>query len=593
VEDLPWTPYFGQGLLYVATILAAAVALSPQFKRPLYYALWGIILAAFGWLSYAHISSDFSFLNVVMHSHTQKPLLYKIAGVWGNLEGSLLLWLTLLVTLGGIAFHALLPGLSFMAYGILAFLLFLNLACTPFTAVLTPLPEGRDLNPLLQHPLLAIHPPLLYLGGGSSFIPVILMSLKNFGRSCRFWTLFSWTFLTLGIVLGSLWAYEELGWGGWWFWDPVENAALIPWLLQTATFHSFFLAKKQQISLSTPKWLSFATLATYLLGLFLTRSGLVTSVHSFAVDPEQSLFLLLVCGGILLPLAYRLGEISSPKKLDQPSGFTLRLDIKIGLFLFCFSAFVILLGTLYPLVLQAFNKPITVGAPYFNATALPLMLLLLALMALQPWLTRTGFKAQQALSPLLLAGAVVLGSWSSFPSFHPLVLLGYGGGIWLILSLGIGLLHHRWTKRQLPMILAHSGVGIAVLGAALSIGFEKDKFLALKPGEITSFQDTPVSLVNISEEAFGNYIAQTATIKVGHRLSLTPQKRFYWTQELIHQKPSIGSSGLDHYAISMGEVDQNGSWEFHLIHKPWLSLLWLGFGLISMAGLWALGKRWF
>ncbi|MBW8309614.1 MAG: cytochrome c biogenesis protein CcsA [Candidatus Paracaedibacteraceae bacterium] len=589
--QLSWTPYVGQALLYLAAIIASLVCLLPRYKVGLFAFLWLTIAAAFGWLMCAHITSDFSFLNVVMHSHTQKPLLYKISGVWGNHEGSMLLWLLLLVTVGGTAFRSQAQGLSFVAYSTLAVLLFLIVACNPFTAVLISPLEGRDLNPLLQDPLLAIHPPFLYLGIVSSLIPLILSSLRQWDRSWAYWTLFSWTFLTIGIVLGSFWAYYELGWGGWWFWDPVENAALIPWLLQTAAIHSLILVRQGRLSLSVPKWLSFATFATCLLGTFIIRSGLVTSVHSFAVDPERGIFLLLVALVILLPLAVRLWKIKTVAAGLTPVGLNLAMALKLGVFFLCFTAFTVAFGTLYPLILQAFNSQLTVGAPYFNATVIPIMIPLLVLMALQPWLTSTHLKTQQALSPLLIAAAAVVLLWFQFHMNRPLILGGYGVGVWLLSSMILGVWKRRWTRLQIPMILAHSGVGLAVVGMALTLGFEDEKLVALRTHDTVTFHNQNLTLTDIIGKKGENYMGQTAHLRLNNQTTLKPQKRFYWTQGIIHQETAIYSQGFDHYYISMGDHYQDDSWGFRLAYKPWINLMWLGFCCLGLAGLWRLGQR--
>lgn len=592
--QLSWTPYIGQGLLYLSSVIAGLVVLSPKLKPTLFQVMAGLILLAFLWLVYAHVTSDFSFLNVVMHSHTNKPLLYKISGVWGNHEGSMLLWLVLMVSVGGMAFRSNIQGLSLVAYTALAILLFLIIACDPFTAVLVPPSEGRDLNPLLQDPLLAIHPPFLYLGVVSSLVPVILASLHKFDRSYRFWVLFSWTFLTIGIVLGSFWAYYELGWGGWWFWDPVENAAFIPWLLQTATLHGIYLVQRKQFPVSIIKWLSFTAFATCLLGTFIIRSGLVTSVHSFAVDPERGIFLFLVCIVVLLPLALglrRLPSHKSPERAYIPKQVNLNLAMELGIFLLCFVAFVVAFGTLYPLILQIFNIQLTVGAPYFNTTVIPILIPVLALMALQPWLTNTGLKTQQAIPPILVAGTAVLILWYQSGMTHPLILLAYTAGIWLLSSMAFGLVHKRWNWSHAPMVLAHSAAGIATLGMALSLGFEKEQLVALKPGDSLKFHNQTVFLDRISGIKGENYMAQTAHLIFNGHITLEPQKRFYWTQGIIHQETAIYSRGLDHYYISMGDRYQDDSWGFRLSYKPWINLLWLGFSCAGIAGLLAIGKQ--
>lgn len=590
--QLSWTPYFGQGLLYSSTLLAALVCVAPNYKKTLFGLLWLTLIAAFFWLIYAHLTSDFSFLNVVMNSHTQKPLLYKISGVWGNHEGSMLLWLVLLITVGGWAFRHNESGLSLIAYVGLAVLLFLVLACNPFTSVLTPPAQGHDLNPVLQDPLLAIHPPLLYLGVVTSIIPLILSSLNQWGRSWMFWSVFSWTFLTIGVCLGSFWAYYELGWGGWWFWDPVENAALVPWLLQTAAIHSMILVNRGRLALSAPKWFSFSVFATCLLGTFMVRSGLVTSVHSFAVDPERGLFLALVCGVVLIPFATRLIAIKG-QGAQLPESMTVNLSsaLKLGIFFLGFSAFVVAFGTTYPIFLQVFGIQLTVGAPYFNATVIPIMIPILALMAMQPWLTMVRIDLQKSIPPVLIAGSAVLIMWYQFHMDRALILIGYGAGLWLVTSMVFGLIYRLWSKAQIPMILAHTGVGLAVLGMSISIGFEQEKLIALKPGETSTFSGQQLSLIGMQGEKAENYMGQTARLILNDKIKLSPQKRFYWTQGIIHQETAIYSSGFDHYYVSMGDRYDNDAWGFRLMYKPGINLMWFGFFLMGFAGTWSLVRR--
>ncbi|WP_010300131.1 heme lyase CcmF/NrfE family subunit [Candidatus Odyssella thessalonicensis] len=585
-----WSPYIGQGLLYIAALMAGITVLSPQYKRLLYGATAIISLGAFAWLVFAHLTSDFSFVNVVLHSHTQKPWLYKLSGVWGNHEGSMLLWLLLMLGVGGTAFRRLPQGLSFIAYVALAILLFMIFACNPFTAVLVPPLEGRDLNPLLQDPLLAIHPPVLYLGMVSSLVPVVLMSLHETDKRWLLWTRFSWAFLGIGIMLGSFWAYYELGWGGWWFWDPVENAALVPWLLQTASFHSYYLARQGRLSLGVVKWLSFAVFASCLLGLFIIRSGLVTSVHSFAVGPERGIFLLLVCGVVLFPLGRRLLSLHTNSPSLKQQGINLITALKLGIFLLCFSAFTIAFGTLYPLLLQVFDIQLTVGAPYFNATVVPIMLPTLALMALQPWMTVSGIDKQASLSPLLIATMAVLILGYKFNQTRLLLLLSYGASVWLISSLLLGIKAQRWSWRKAPMLLAHLGVGVAVLGMVLCLAFEEEKLIALKPGQSIEMQGRNFSLASISGIKAENYMGQTAFFTLNQKTVLMPQKRFYWTQGIIHQETSIYSSGLNHYYVSMGDHYQDDAWGFRFAYKPWINLMWLGFVAIGLAGLMSLGR---
>ncbi|MBX3458326.1 MAG: cytochrome c biogenesis protein CcsA [Candidatus Paracaedibacteraceae bacterium] len=567
-------PYVGQGLLLVTALL---MSLSTRFSKLSLVSLI-MLLSCFGLLIYAHVTSDFSFVHVVQYSHTTKPLLYKISGVWGNHEGSMLLWLVLFYSMGILATRSYPKALAWLNYIALSIVLFLIMACDPFKSMAMSVDNGQDLNPLLQDPLLAIHPPILYLGIVTSFIPVLLAISGGISQLSRFWITVSWTFMAIGISLGSFWAYYELGWGGWWFWDPVENAALVPWLLQTAALHSSIKTQSRS-ALS----FCFMSMASSLIGTFIIRSGLVTSVHSFAIDPERGLFLALVCCVILIPLAWQVWKTTP--QLNKMN--TVVTPLSIGIFLMGFAALVVTFGTVYPIILSWFGHLITVGAPYFNKTIIPVFLSIIVLMAVDPW-----EKSYNAGSPSLLIAAIsALILWDYGHQKSIPVLFGFALGMGLCSSMVLGIIYRHWAKTKIPMVLAHFAVGLSAIGIALSSGYEEDKLVALKVHETTTIHNIPITFSELKGERGDNFMAQTAVLTTdkGH---LKPEKRFFITQKIIHPESAIQSRGLDHLYVTLGDRYDDDSWGFRLSYKPWINLMWLGFALLGLAGFLSITKRW-
>lgn len=567
-------PYVGQGLLLVTALL---MSLSTRFSKLSLVSLI-TLLSSFGLLIYAHVTSDFSFVHVVQYSHTTKPLLYKISGVWGNHEGSMLLWLVLFYSTGILATRSYPKALAWLNYIALSIILFLIMACDPFKSMAMPVDDGQDLNPLLQDPLLAIHPPILYLGIVTSFIPVLLAISGGISQLSRFWITVSWTFMAIGISLGSFWAYYELGWGGWWFWDPVENAALVPWLLQTAALHSS-IKKKSHSALA----FCFMSMASSLIGTFIIRSGLVTSVHSFAIDPERGLFLALVCCVVLIPLAWQVWKSMTPLNKTNP----MITPLSVGIYLMGFAALVVAFGTVYPIILSWFGHLITVGAPYFNKTIIPVFLGIIVLMAVDPWK-----KSYNAGSPSLLIAAIsALSLWHYGHQKSISVLFGFALGMGLCSSMVFGIIYQRWIKAKIPMVLAHFAVGLSAIGIALSSGYEEDKLVALKVNETTTFHHIPITFSELQGERGDNFMAQTAVLTTD-KGQLRPEKRFFITQKIIHPETAIQSRGLDHLYVTLGDRYDDDSWGFRLSYKPWINLMWIGFVLLGLAGFLSITKRW-
>lgn len=594
-----YIPYVGQALLLLilaTCFLTLALPLSLKSLKRLYIAQMALVGSAFALLLYAHLVSDFSLLTVVQHSHTQKPLLYKIAGTWGHHEGSFLFWTLLFTGVGGLAFRRSLRSEPFYLYSALTagFILFMLMTCDPFVPILEIPLEGRDLNPLLQDPLLAIHPPFLYLGYVSTSVLFTLSLINSHNTKLwRQWCLISWTSLTIGLALGSFWAYYELGWGGWWFWDPVENVALIPWLLLTSLLHTLQLKMPQ--NLKTVKTLSFLCFASCLCGTYIVRSGLLTSVHSFAIAPERGIFLGILIVFILGPALYILlkqkQDISSPSQTGSDKQL-----IRIGTGLLVLGAAIVAIGTLYPLLMEIFHKSITVGAPYFKGTFIPIMLPLMALMALHPWIKRTSFLIrQEGYTPLLLSALTSLGLWfyNSIPIFN---LCIFFLSVWLLLSLLWFFFHKIYLERKIPlkkisMTIAHFGLAVSVLGMVLSLSFEKEELVALKVGDSVTFANQTVTLKEMQPHKGANFMSQRAILESKDKKNLTPEKRFYWTQGILHNETAIHSGLFDHFYVALGDRYDDESWSFRLYDKPWINLIWMGAALMAIGGLLGLLRR--
>ena len=485
-----------------------------------------LVAVSFGCLMHAYIVSDFSVYIVAANSHSAKPLLYKIAGTWGNHEGSMLLWVLILTIFGGAvaAFGGNLPpglrarALAVQAWIATGFYLFILLTSNPFARLDPPPIDGRGLNPLLQDPGLAFHPPFLYLGyvGFSmafSFGVAALIEGRvdaSWARWVRPWTLAAWTFLTCGIALGSWWAYYELGWGGWWYWDPVENASLLPWLSGTALLHSAVVVEKRDALKSWTVFLAIVTFSLSLLGTFLVRSGVLTSVHAFAVDPARGVFILallvIVIGGSLALFAWR-GPQLSPGGLFQP--ISREGGLLLNNLLLSTAAAAVLLGTLYPLILEATGGgKISVGPPFFNAVFIPLMLPLVVAMAVGPLLPWKRGDLASALARLwaaaLAAMIAALAGWLIYDARGAAGLLGLALAAWLFVGtlvefagrlglfevpLGTSLRRARNLPRAAwGMTLAHAGLAVVIAGMTASSIWNEERIQVMRPGDHVDYR---------------------------------------------------------------------------------------------------------
>jgi cytochrome c-type biogenesis protein CcmF len=620
-----------QGIVPIVGGLRGDVRLM-SIARPAAAAQFLTMLTAFSCLVASFVGNDFSVLYVAQNSNSMLPLFYKVTAVWGGHEGSMLLWVFILSlwTVAVAAFSQRLPlqtvanALGVMGLITVGFVLFLLLTSNPFERLLPAAVDGRDLNPLLQDPGMAIHPPLLYTGyvGFAVAFAFALSALISghldaaWARWSRPWTTVAWLFLTLGIAIGSWWAYYELGWGGWWFWDPVENASFMPWLVGTALIHSLAVTEKRGGFKNWTVLLAIMAFSLSLLGTFLVRSGVLTSVHAFATDPRRGVFVLaflvLVVGVSLLLYAWRAPSVGMGGKFELLSRETFLLVNNV---LLVVAAGAVLLGTLYPLFLDALGLgKVSVGPPYFEAVFAPLMAPLVLLMGLGPfarwkqarlidfwprlrWAVGLAVVAAIAL-PLLL------GRWS------PLVACGLLLGFWAVASSVAHLLEHLRERggnagiaqrlKSVPlskwgMLLAHVGIGVFIFGVTLVKGYETASEVKMQPGEKATAGGYEFQLMAIGERRGPNYMAVRATMNVTRNgvpvTVMHPEKRMYFVQKMPMTEAAIDTSVFRDLYVSLGEPVDDVSWIVRVQHKPLVSWVWGGCLLMALGGLLAASDR--
>jgi cytochrome c-type biogenesis protein CcmF len=594
-----------------------------DWSSPTIFALLALSFAA---LTRAHVLSDFSVANVWENSHTLKPLLYKFTGVWGNHEGSMMLWVLILGFFSALVavFGRNLPAqlranvLGVQAWVLTAFLLFILTTSNPFRR-LVPAPfEGKDLNPILQDVGLAIHPPMLYLGyvGFSitfSFAIAAMISGRidaAWARWVRPWALLAWCFLTAGIAMGSYWAYYELGWGGWWFWDPVENASFIPWLSGTALLHSALVMEKRDALKVWTVLLALITFSMSLLGTFLVRSGVLTSVHAFASDPTRGIFILAILtvfvGGSLTLFALRAATLRSGG-LFAPISREGALVFN-NLFLTTAAA-TVLTGTLYPLVIEALNpdNKISVGAPFFDMTFGPLMIPLLLAVPFGPLLSWKRGDLLAALQRLyFVAGAALLSIVGvlAFTTNAPvLAALGIGLAVWVFFGafaelatragwprtgLGTGLRRLAGLPRSTwGTALGHAGLGLTLFGIVCVTAFQTEVIRHVSPGDRVEIAGYTLAYEGLSPRKGSNYVEDAAIFQVTgngvtpHRLE--PAKRVYTTRRMPTTESAIETHWFSQLYLSLGEAENDGSITLRAWWKPFVTLIWLG-ALVMVAG---------
>jgi len=623
-------PELGQLALSLALVVALVQGILPLagaargdaawmgVARPAAHAQALLVAFAFGCLVYAFVANDFSVQYVAMNSNTALPLHYRVAGAWGGHEGSLLMWCLMLgVWMSAVSlFSAHLPEemtarvlgvLGLISAGFLAFMLFTS---NPFERLFPAPADGRDLNPLLQDPGMVIHPPMLYMGyvGFSvayAFAVAALLSGRldaAWARWSRPWTTVAWAFLTLGIALGSAWAYYELGWGGWWFWDPVENASFMPWLVGTALIHSLAVTEKRGAFRSWTVLLAIIAFALSLLGTFLVRSGVLTSVHAFAVDPERGIFILglfaVMIGGALVLFAWRTARIGLGGAFAPVSRESLLLANNV---LLVAAAGSVMLGTLYPLLLDAFGGgKISVGPPYFEAVFAPLMAPALFLMGVGP-LARWKRASVPELAVLLrwalgisLAAGLLLPF--AFGQWHALVGFGLALALWIaltaLLSLRKGL---GQTRSHYGMVLAHLGVAVFVVGVTLVKGYESEQDAKIRPGESIALGGHVFRLDSIRQVQGPNYRAARAKVSVtraGKPLAVMyPERRVYTVQEQTMTEAAIDVGLTRDLYVSLGDPLEGGAWLVKVQVKPFIDWIWGGCLLMALGGLLAASDR--
>jgi len=591
------------------------------FARPGAQALWLLLAFSFGCLTYAFITNDFSVEYVALQSNTQLPMLYKVSAVWGGHEGSLLMWILMLATwmvavsvfsrqLPDVMVARVLGVLGLVSVGFLMFMLFTS---NPFLR-LADIPEnGRSLNPLLQDPGLVFHPPLLYMGYVGMAIPFAfaIAALLNgrldaaWARWSRPWATAAWIFLTLGIALGSWWAYYELGWGGWWFWDPVENASFLPWLISTALIHSLAVTEKRGLFRHWTIVLAITSFSLSLLGTFLVRSGVLTSVHAFATDPRRGVFILLflavVVGGSFTLFALRAGKVRAGGSFALVSRETFLLINNVLLTVAMAS---VLLGTLYPLIIDALNLgKLSVGPPYFNAVFAPIMLPVLFFMVIGSyarWKNDTLGELAKRLRPIAIASVLLGGSLPLLAgAWSPLVAVGLTLAMWIVL----GSLAHIWQhlKNTAPgqrtplsfwgMHVAHIGIAVSVIGVTMVKGYETEKDVRMAIGDTVAVGGYTFKLTGIKDVPGPNYNANVGSVELIHNdrvlRILYPEKRTYFSSTMPMTEAAIDTSLTRDVYVSLGEKLDDGptdAWAMRVYHKPFVTWIWFGCLIMSIGG---------
>jgi len=575
------------------------------------------IALAFGALVYASITSDFSLLNVAQNSHTLKPLIYKISGVWGNHEGSMLLWVLALAIYSAAIAASKRGGerLTSAALGVqgilaLAFLVFILLTSNPFVRLDPPPFEGAGLNPLLQDFGLAVHPPMLYAGyvGLSATFAFAAAALitkeRDWARAARPFMLSAWIALTLGIALGSWWAYYELGWGGFWFWDPVENASLMPWLVATALLHSALATERTGAFRSWTLLLAIASFSLSLIGTFLVRSGVLSSVHSFANDPERGVFILAMIvgaiGGALALFAWRAPSLEGGASFEPQSRETALLLNNVFL---AAAAATVFIGTLYPLALDALTgTKISVGPPYFAITFAPIFIALLVLVPFGPRLSWR--KGDLAASLRLLApalGIALVAAVGILAFTAPRTLFGAGAfavAAWLIASSVVDFRargRHALKAGALASMLAHAGLGVTLLGISGTTLWRSEALEVLGPGETTSIGGYTLRFDGVKAAKGPNYDAARATITVlddGRTITVMhPEKRIYPVEGQDTVETAIRTTIISDLYLALGDEREKGRWVIRAYVNPLAPLIWLGALVMALGGFAALWSR--
>ena len=626
-------PEFGHYALILALCIAVIQGILPLvgahqgrrewilLARPAAQTVFLLLAMAFVILAWSFYTNDFSVLYVAEHSNSQMPVIYRLGAVWGGHEGSLLLWIFLLSTWTFLVAQLSKSLDEFMVarvIGVLGLvitglLLFVLLTSNPFERLLPAAQDGRSLNPLLQDPGLVFHPPMLYMGyvGFSVAFAFAIASLLSgrldaaWARWSRPWTTAAWVFLTLGIALGSWWAYYELGWGGWWFWDPVENASFIPWLVGTALLHSLAVTEKRGGFKSWTVLLAITAFSLSLLGTFLVRSGVLTSVHAFATDPKRGIFILiflvLVVGSSLTLYAWRAPKSTLGGKFSLTSRETF---ILLGNVFLVVSAASVLLGTLYPLLIDALHLgKISVGPPYFNSVFVPIMIPLLVLMGIGPWTSWKNSNLLDVIKRLWIAALVAVIAAGLIPfamgEFTWLSSLGFLLAFWVIASGVLQIIRQakagKPTRSFIGMQLAHLGIAVFVIGVTMVGAYQEEKDVRMLAGESVSVGGYQIQLQSVTAVPGPNYKAMQGTFLLSRNgkleATMYPEKRSYFSSTMPMTEAAIDAGLTRDIYVSLGEELEDKAWAVRVYYKPFVDWIWGGCLLMALGGILAMSDK--
>jgi len=588
------------------------------FYLALYCSLFFICLSFFA-LMFAYISSDFSNFNVFQNSHSSKPLLYKITGTWGNHEGSMLLWL-LIMSLYNVffSFNTTLEEpmqkltIVFQSSLYLCFSLFVILTSNPFLVNSIDINEGLGLNPILQDPALAIHPPILYTGYvGFSLIlslalaGLILNKLDNIWiQVLKRWTMFCWLMLTGGIALGSYWAYYELGWGGWWFWDPVENVSLMPWITGLALVHSLMITKQEQLLKRWVIFLSILCFSLSILGTFLVRSGILTSVHSFAADASRGIFILILFLTIT-GFSFIIFILKSPHSNKQINLLFINKTsaLIINNVVMLIACITILLGTIYPIIIEVLtNKRMSVGAPYYNSTVLPILLPGFLIMSIAPMLSWQSNKLDKIKNYIyiLIVTSILTLLITYLTKFNIWGFTGTILGLWIIAASLLSILHnclkYKFKKFFIynNALIAHMGVGIMIIGITFSSIFQTKNNFTIQTGEIVNSGQYSLQLKNLKIEEKNNF-QELLGIFLLHKkneflTTIKSSKRYYYVSKVITTEAGIYHDWFQDFYLVLGN-EKNNKWSITIYHNPLVSFIWIGVMIMIFSGMVGIFKR--
>ena len=614
-------PYLGNFALWLSLCFAVFQFINSsiknnnsilQFNKIAVNGLLFCSLVSFFSLMYSHVVSDFSLINVFQNSHTTKPLLYKISGVWGNHEGSMLLWILVLTIFNFFIFKLynqtnskfVSKVLETQALITVGFVLFTILTSNPFERMDVVHTNGLGFNPILQDPALAIHPPLLYIGyvGFSAAFSMSIATLSLGNNEKILWYSYmkpfvvaAWTFLTIGIALGSVWAYYELGWGGWWFWDPVENASFMPWLLGTALLHSLITVEKKK---SLQSWVLLLSILAFLLsvvGTFLVRSGILTSIHTFALDPSRGMY-ILVFTAILGGYSLILFGLKSKKHFNNSyfSFFSKEGSILVNNILMVVVCASVFLGTIYPLLVEAFtNNKISVGEPYYNTTVVPIMIPAILVMGIGPmlsWGREDKSKIFKKIFPsILLTAIITIFIFLFYQTYSFIGIVGILLAFWII-SNSVIILFRKKENLSNGMIIAHLGIGLLILGITGSSVWQEEKITQMKIGNETNIQEYNIILKEINEIKGPNYLALQGNFFVYDKnkniiAKLKPENRFYPIRNNFTTEASIHTNLLRDLYIVLGQGNLNDGWVVRIYYNPLVIWIWIGALTIFLGGI--------